>query len=96
MSCQHHRAQPERDKDRPVLRHEDGGSGVLRVYRCLDCGVGVTRFLLRSELCPNCSDPSAEGGHLGAQAWLCEPTPEVVRAALITKAILSASRVQDV
>ena len=87
--CKHGRAAPERHTDRPV--YNDRGTGVLRVYRCLDCGSGVTRFLLQSEICQNCSDPSAEGGHLGAQGWLCQPTEEVAHTALLTKALLSAS-----
>lgn len=90
MSCQHTTTRPERDKDR--LAYNDRGAGVIRVYRCLDCGRGVTQFLLQSEICPNCSDPSAEGGHLGAQGWLCEPTPEVADATVIAHAILAASR----
>ena len=89
MTCQHPNGVPERDKDKPAL-DKQRRHGVLRVYRCLDCGEGKMRFLLREELCQNCHDPSAEGGHLGAQGWLCDPSPEVARTALLTNALLSA------
>lgn len=87
--CVHGRAAPERDKDRPAFDKERR-HGVLRVYRCLDCGEGRMRFLLRDELCQNCHDPSAEGGHLGAQGWICEPIPEIAQTALLANALLRA------
>lgn len=47
--------------------------------------------------CPNCTEETEDwDDHFGAQGWLCEPAPIIARAAVLTKALLSAAGARGV
>lgn len=47
------------------------------MYECVNCGQSCT----------------PENEHLGSQGWLCEPSPNSLRQAILVKAALAAREV---